>query len=397
MYRLAIVTSHPIQYNAPFFRLLQQRGNINIKVFYTWSQSVKGPKFDPGFGKQIEWDIPLLEGYDYTFVNNTAADPGTHQFRGIINPTLNDEIQNWNPDVILIYGWSFHSHLKCIRFFHKKIPLIFRGDSTLLAEHFGLKKIFRTIFLKWVYKHIDYALHVGANNKQYYLRHGIKKHQLFFAPHAIDNNRFFDENGDYEKQALLWRENLGINKDDIVFMFAGKLETKKNPELLIKSFLDVNYSKSRLIILGNGVIEKRLKNKYLKYKNIHFLDFQNQSVMPVVYRLCHVFILPSKGPIETWGLSINEAMACSKAVLVSDVCGCAVDLIKNDINGYEFNSNNKKYLIKAIKQMVKNKNRLKEMGNESQKIIQDWSFENICKQVESLVCLIKSKSAVIGS
>ena len=73
MIKLAIISTHPIQYNAPFFKLLSQRGKVVIKIFYTWSQSEAGSKYDPGFGKEIIWDIPLLDGYDYCFVNNNSA------------------------------------------------------------------------------------------------------------------------------------------------------------------------------------------------------------------------------------------------------------------------------------------------------------------------------------
>ncbi len=139
--KLAIVTTHPIQYYAPLFKMLHERGVVQIKVFYTWSQSQQGSKFDPGFGKNIEWDIPLLAGYNYTFVDNISSRPGTHHFKGIVNPTLNDEIEQWKPDVLLVMGWSFHSHLKSIRYFYKKIPVLFRGDSTLLAEKWGAKII----------------------------------------------------------------------------------------------------------------------------------------------------------------------------------------------------------------------------------------------------------------
>src|SRR5436190_19801175 len=112
MKKLAIVTSHPIQYNAPLFVLLNQSKLVKPKVFYTWEQS-QGLKYDPGFQKAIEWDLPLLNGYDYIFVKNTASDPGTHHFRGIVNPTLNSEIMAWKPDAILVFGWSLYSHLKC--------------------------------------------------------------------------------------------------------------------------------------------------------------------------------------------------------------------------------------------------------------------------------------------
>ena len=143
MKRLAIITTHPIQYNAPWFKLLSQRKNIHIKVFYTWGQIENTAKFDPGFGKEISWDIPLLEGYEYTFVTNTSKDPGSHHFNGIINPSLVDDIESWNADAILIFGWSFKSHLKVLRYFKGKKTNIFRGDSNLLDEstNFSPKKL----------------------------------------------------------------------------------------------------------------------------------------------------------------------------------------------------------------------------------------------------------------
>ena len=61
---------------------------------------------------------------------------------GIINPTLITEVEQWKPDTILFFGWAFKSHLKCIRYFYGKIPVFFRGDSTLLAEQIGPKLLF---------------------------------------------------------------------------------------------------------------------------------------------------------------------------------------------------------------------------------------------------------------
>ena len=167
--RLAIVTTHPIQYYAPLFRLLTKEPGMELKIFYTWSQTQKGPKYDTDFGKMIEWDIPLLDGYSYEFVENVAADPGVHHFRGIDNPALNNKITEWGPDFLLVIGWNFKSHLSCMRYFKGKIPVLFRGDSTLLDEKPGLKKILRRIFLKWIYRHADYALYVGKNNHDYFL------------------------------------------------------------------------------------------------------------------------------------------------------------------------------------------------------------------------------------
>ena len=230
--KLAIITTHPIQYNAPLFALLAKRDQIVIKVFYTWGDSVLQKKYDPGFNRNIEWDIPLLEGYDYTFVNNVSKMPGSHSYKGIINPTLNKEIEAWGATTLLVYGWAFKSHLKCLQYFKGKIPIFFRGDSTLQDETNVLKKTFKKIFLHWVYRHINLALYVGEQNKKYFLHYGLKNNQLVRAPHAIDNTRFVEN----REANTNWRNKLYINYNAIVFLYAGKLESKKNPNLLLTAF-----------------------------------------------------------------------------------------------------------------------------------------------------------------
>ena len=57
--------------------------------------------------------------------------------------------------------------------------------------------------------------------------------------------------------------------------------------------------------------------------------------MPIVYRLADLFVLPSLGPGETWGLAINEALACGTPVAASIYWGGSIDLINFD-NGFLF-------------------------------------------------------------
>ena len=145
--KLAIITSHPIQYNAPLFALLSKEGGIDLKVFYTWGEDSVKEKYDLDFQKSIKWDIPLLEGYHYQFLNNTSKDAGSHHFKGIINPDLNSEIEKWGADIVWVWGWAFDSHLKALRYFKGRKEVWFRGDSTLLDEPkgFNLKKILKYI------------------------------------------------------------------------------------------------------------------------------------------------------------------------------------------------------------------------------------------------------------
>ena len=383
MKRLAIITTHPIQYNAPLFKLLNERGHLRIKVFYTWGEAVLQKKYDPGFGKTIAWDIPLLEGYEYSFVKNVSKAPGSHHFKGIINPTLNKEIEEWGANAILVYGWNFMSHLQCLRYFHKRIPVLFRGDSTLLNEQTLLRKVLRKQFLRFVYRHIDKVLYVGSANKAYYKEYGVKKQQLVFAPHAIDIDRFASDNIHLAKEAREWKEQLGIPGCSIIILFAGKLELVKNPGLLISAFGSLNLENFHLVIAGNGGLENELKLISKHNNHIHFIPFQNQSLMPALYRLADVFVLPSIS--ETWGLAVNEAMACGKAVLVSNKCGCAQDLVQSGINGYVFESTNKEDLVKKMKQLNLEKAAFITMGNRSLQIIQDWSFQKICEAIEQSI------------
>lgn len=384
MKRLAIVTTHPIQYNAPLFRLLAASSTVQLKVFYTWEQSSAGAKYDPGFGREIEWDIPMLEGYEYSFVKNIARDPGTHHFNGLVNPDLKEEIEEWKPDAILIFGWSFKSHLECMRYFHRKVPIIFRGDSTLLDERPGVRKLFRRLFLRWVYRYVDYVLYVGKNNKAYFLKHGLKDNQLFFAPHAIDNQRFSEPAELYDRQAADWRNELNIKVDDLAILFVGKLEPKKNPEFLLEVLKNIASERLKIIIVGNGILEEQLKIATAGDPRVIFLDFQNQSKMPVIYRLGDVFILPSKGPGETWGLAANEAMASGRALILSEKVGCANDLIREDGNGIFFNVTEPGKCFEFIDRLLTNKRILKSMQDYSKEYIREYSFEHIVKAIEKV-------------
>ncbi len=383
MLRLAIITTHPIQYYAPVFELLAAQ-NPDTLVFYTWGEDAVN-KFDPGFQKKIEWDIPLLQGYQYRFLKNTAISPGTETFRGIINPEAISCINKFNPDTILVYGWSWHSHLNIIRHYHGKKKIWFRGDSTLLDPSPIYKKWLRRLFLSWVYSHVDGAFYVGLQNKSYFKHVGLKESQLQFAPHAVDNHRFAVS---HVREAAALRENLNIPPNGLLILFAGKLEPKKDPLTLLAAFEKINTGNLFLLFAGNGVLETELKSRAAlspKRAFLRFISFQNQGAMPVLYQASQIFCLPSAGPGETWGLAVNEAMAAGLPVIVSDKVGCGADLVEEGSNGYRFKTGDAEDLSEKIKALIESPARLSEFGKASQKIIFDWSFQTqVTNMLETL-------------
>jgi glycosyltransferase involved in cell wall biosynthesis len=374
--RLAIITTHPIQYNAPLFKLLASQPELDIKVFYTLGKDYAYLK-DKGFGKAISWDIPLLEGYTFEFLENTSSQPGTFHFKGIINPDIIASLGAFKPNALLVFGWSFVSHLKVLRYFKGKLPVYFRGDSTLLDEQKGFNVMLRRLMLKWVYTHIDKGFYVGTKNKEYFLKHGLKEHNLVFVPHAIDNKRFGNE-ALYKKESEAIRAALGVPKHHTLILFSGKFEKKKSPLLLIRAFKKLTQKNLNLLFVGNGVMENSLKEEAKGLSNIYFLPFQNQAQMPAVYRSANVFVLPSGGPGETWGLAVNEAMSCGLPVIASERVGCAVDLVQDHKNGFIFESGNIESLVEKLSLCAAMSNEeLQLMGRASQENIRAWNFESV--------------------
>lgn len=378
--KIALITSHPIQYNAPLFTLLAKEQAIDLMVFYTLGETALGPRFDPDFRKVIEWDVPLLAGYNYIFLKNVSRNPGSHHFNGIVNPTLIEQIDAWGPDIIWIWGWSFRSHLKALMYFKKKIPVWFRGDSTLLDEPagFSIRKIARRTLLKWVYSHIDKAFYVGSNNRDYFLAAGLKPSQLVKAPHSIDNDRFskFNE-GDLE-QIYALRDEMNIREFDKVFLFAGKLEAKKNPFFIIDLAKKLDGDEYKFIVVGNGILENDLKLLAESDNRIIFLDFQNQTRMPTFYRLATFYILPSTGPGETWGLAMNESLAAGTPVIASKKCGGSIDLVNSRTGIVLDNPIDWNKLVTEILLFDKNKRPNTEIQNF---VACNFSYENILAAV----------------
>jgi len=384
-HRLAIISTHPIQYYAPMFKLLNNAANITLCVFYTLGNSGE-EKYDEGFNKIIKRDNEFLSGYTFEWVVNTAKSPTSANFNGVKNPGLIDQIEQWKPDALLVFGWAYQGHLRSLLHFKNKVPVFFRGDSTLIDEGQGFRTIVKSIFKKWVYKHIDYALYTGSQNKAYFLKSGLKEFQLIFAPHAIDNSRFA---APQREKVLSIRHRLRIAPDDLLILFAGKFEAKKDPLSLLRAFRKIARQDVKLLFVGNGNLETHLKAEAKNDKRIHFLDFQNQTEMPAIYQTCDIFCLPSKGPGETWGLAVNEAMACGKTILLSDKVGCGIDMVTPGRNGEIFEAGNILDLAGKLNKLIgKGKTGLKQTGERSEQIVQDWNFT---EQINAIIKLLNAK------
>lgn len=359
--RLALVVSHPIQYYAPLYQRLAKRDDLEIRVFFTWHAGEVAVQ-DHGFGVPVSWDIPLTAGYESELVPNLARDPGTHHFFGLSNPSLLRQVQAWGPDVVHITGWAWWSHLQLMRSLHRLgVPQLFRGDSHLRnSPRRGLRWWAKRILLRRVFSWPSKFLYVGQANREYYRAFGVDESRLHYCTHAIDTQRFAEPSDRLERQAAEWRRDLHIGEGAKVLLFVGKFDVVKQPLMLMRAVREAAGSELLLVIAGGGALEAEVRAVAASEPSrFRVLPFQNQSRMPVVYRLGDLFVLPSMG--DTWGLAVNEALACGRPVLVSDRVGCAADVV-DDTCGRIFPFDAPGTLIATASELFENGQRLLEMG-----------------------------------
>ena len=194
------------------------------------------------------------------------------------------------------------------------VPLIFRGDSHRLLPVTGVKEKLRRYWISIVYRWFDACLYVGKANFQYFVYHGVSPDRLFFSPHAVDNQRFLQAK-EAKQAAAVWKAKLGIPKHHRVILFAGKFSDKKRPLDLLRAFLKAKLSEASLLFVGAGPLENQLKTEAELQLDVYFAPFQNQSYMPRTYAAGDIFVLPSYGSGETWGLAVNEAMCWAVRLL----------------------------------------------------------------------------------
>jgi glycosyltransferase involved in cell wall biosynthesis len=331
-----VVTTHPIQYYAPWFRHLAQR--MRLMVLYAHRQDAVG-QGEAGFGVPFDWDVDLLRGYPYRWLDNVARRPGGGSFFGYDTPEIREIIRRERFDAVLVLGWNYKTALQAVTACRRQgIPVVMRGDSHLETRRSVVKRaakwpLYRALLPR--FRH----LYVGARNLRYLRHYGVPADRLFFAPHFVDN-RFFREGAARARangEARAIRRSLGIPERAFVCAYVGKFLPAKRIGDLIRACAVHTEADGPLhaVLVGDGPLRAELETMARKVPHrVHVAGFRNQSELPGLYAACDALALPSEA--ETWGLVVNEAMACGLLAVVSDAVGCGPDLIDPGRTGYTY-------------------------------------------------------------
>lgn len=309
---------------------------------------------DKGFGKEVKWDIPLLEGYNYCFLRNRSWKPSIHKgFWGLFNPGIVPFLYRQPKSILVIHGWAYSTHVMALvfgRLFGHTVCL--RSETALNQELLKNRLItpLKHIYLRFLFLFVNRFLYIGVQNRLFYKQLGIPDTKLLFTPYAVDNNRFQRIFNSMTRQEA--RNNLQLPADKRVILYSGKYISKKRPLDLLKAFSGIKDQENLLLVMvGEGECRKEMEEYISAYKlndKVILTGFINQNLIPAYYRSADIFVMCS-GLGETWGLSVNEAMNSGIPVIVSDTCGCAYDLIEENVNGAVFKTGNISQLTGLLK------------------------------------------------
>jgi len=318
-------------------------------------------------------------------IGGRSTETPKHQNTGLSRPF----------DAFIVSGWHVKSYWQAVRACRLvRVPVLVRGDSQLRTPRSSIKRWAKELIYPLLLRRFDGFLFVGQRNREYLLHYGANEKRLFHVPHFVENEWFARQAEGIRGQRSEIRKQWGIPEAAFCILFVGKFIPKKRPmdlveaaKLLMKrssefgvrslapgegisanSYLpSAIFSKVHLLFAGSGELGPQLRSScnvvfdaearegvrssefgvrpVTPNSNLpspisclppaSFAGFLNQSKMPSAYVAADVLVLPSDGG-ETWGLVVNEAMACGLPAIVSDAVGCAPDLIDEGQTGFTF-------------------------------------------------------------
>ena len=374
-YRLLIVTSHPIQYDVPVFRLMAQHPKLDILVAYCSLQGSK-PGLDTGFGIEVKWDIPLLDGYPWVELPNQSWKPGISGFFALVNFQLWNLIRSDKFDAVVMHtGYSYASSwIGIIATKTSGIPLLFGTDAHQLNPRD--KKFWKISIKKWllpkIFRLADTVMVHSSGAVKFMDSLRIPKHNVQLVPFIVDNEWWIAQSQQVNR--ALVRQQWGIPQDAPLVLFCAKLQAWKRPQDVLQAFAKANVPSAYLVLAGEGPLRESLETEAKSLKildQVKFLGFVNQSQLPSVYTAADLFVLPSEH--EPFGVVVNEAMLCNCAVVVSNKVGARYDLIREGETGFVYPCGDIEALTKILQKMLTDKVQLSQMGKMACQQMEHWS------------------------
>lgn len=377
-HRLAVLNSHPVQYFAPLYRRIAQSPDIDLTVYYCSRQGLDSGHMDPGFGKEIVWDVPLLEGYRYKFLANIWGDRGVKGFFSLLNPGIISETRRGHFDAIILHGHNFATNMLALLAAKLVGTRVFmRSETHLLLHRRGLKKFLRKPVMTMFYKLCDACLYLGTLNKAFYRAHKVPEQRLFAVPYTVNNDFFIKKTREWAAAKEEIKAEIGVPHDLPIILYASKFSPRKRPWDLLKAYekLRAGGTAAALVCVGDGSERAGLEAYTHEHRipDVHFLGFRNQTELPKYYATADVFALPSEN--EPWGLVINEVMCAGVPVITTREVGAAADLVIDGKTGFTYDCGDVEGLRRAMEAILTKHDLRRQMRHAAIEVIREWNYD----------------------
>jgi glycosyltransferase involved in cell wall biosynthesis len=291
-----------------------------------------------------------------------------------------NKLEKINPDVVLSGAIAFPSGATAVRWCRAK------NKRVVIFDNARLNDVPRSWFVNFIkqriYASVDAMLIPAKSHEKDFQYWGFNEKQVFYGLNVIDNQWF----SEHSPKNLIERTKLRnkLNLPESFFLGVGRFVKKKNWNDVLLAYDQIcqNINKPpALVLVGDGPEKQNLKKiiETKKIEKVIFKSFVSQEKICSYYSFSELLILASSSG-ETWGLVVNEAMACSLPVIVSKQCGCASTLVNEGENGFSFSAGNITELASKMTTFINLSNDTKKrMGEYSKNIINDWSLDRFAQ------------------
>ena len=371
--RLAIVASHVIQYQAPFYQRLARESGIDLTVLYCSRAGAESYR-DRDMQTTLAWNLDLLAGYRHRFLRNFGFGEG---YTRLINPGLVPALVRGRFDAaIFLMGWgSISALLGILACRLAGIPFFLFGDSSFPPPETTLPRKLRAAYLRALFRLPAGFMTSGVLNAEYYRHYGADPERFFLLPWAVDNVRFARESRFEPGERESLRARFGIAPEQLGIVFSAKLVARKDPMTLLRAVASMEHrDRAVIVLLGHGELRPELERFASEHRiNVRFAGFVNQAELAKHYAMGDVFVLPSV--YEPRGAVINEAMACGLPVIVTDRCGSIGDIVLAGENAFIFEAGDAAALSRQLDRLVAEPALRARMARRSLEIIASWDYE----------------------
>jgi glycosyltransferase involved in cell wall biosynthesis len=371
-FRLAHVASHPVQYQAPLLRRLAQEPGLITKTFFLTDAGAR-PYYDSGFDRVVQWDVPLLEGYDHQFVARDLRLP--LRFNQPAGFSWRRAFAAGAFDAVWLDGYA---HGPLLRAFAAAKTLgmrvLVRGET-----HDGLRRtepVWRRAAQRALFRGVDAFLAIGSANRRFYLARGVPAERIHMTPYSVDNDFFRLGAGSARSPRQSLVSELRLSPSLPVVLFAAKLQPRKRCADLLRAYESIHeHVRAHVVVVGDGSERERLMQYVAarRLDDVRFVGFKNQSELRAYYDLCDIFVLPSDA--EPWGLVVNEVMNAGKPVVVSDGVGAARDLVPHGRTGYVFPVGDIGALGEHLRVLLEQPDLRLRMGASARALVGEWGLD----------------------